>query len=167
MKLTKNYTTTLEALPTGTTVGAILDAKLEATSPEQVTDYVAFAVDNLEANIQRAKDAKSELDAYIKDAQSKIEDIKIGTSKWLKDAGVDKLDGMRVSSITAYEPKPKEELKIYSESYFLNNPEFVKTTLDTTAIKKFLQDTEMDHSEYAEIVTTHKEPTLKINKKRG
>jgi hypothetical protein len=78
----KNYTTSLELL--NASVAAILDAKLAATSPQSVADYIAFSLDNLDANIDRAKQAKKELDEYIKHQQSVIDTIKQDSAKWLK-----------------------------------------------------------------------------------
>ena len=157
------YTTSLETLQYS--VSEILDEKLKATSPEQTADYVGFALDNLTSNIDRAKQAKKELDAYIKEQTNIIETIKEETATWLADSGIDKLEGMRISSLTTYEPKPSEKLIIHSKSYFLYNPEFVKVSLDETKIKEFISG-EIDYSEYAEIETTHKQPLIKINRRR-
>lgn len=163
--MNKTYTTTLETMEHD--VGAILAEKFKATSPQATVDYVAFAIDNIDANIERAKQAKKDLDAYIKDMNSKKEAIKIGTADFLKDNGVDKLAGMRISSLTTYTPAPKEELVIHINSYWMENPEFTKTSLDTTAIKNFLKSSEIDYSEYAEIKTTHLQDTIKVNKRKG
>ena len=160
-----NYTTSLETLQHD--VASILTEKLKATSPASTADYIAFACDNIEANITRAKEAKKELDAYIKHQESVIETIKIDSAKFLSDNGVDKLEGMRISSITINDSTPSEELVIHSESYWISDNNFTKVTLDKTAIKNFLKSTDIDYSEYAEIVTTHKESKIKINKKRG
>ena len=158
----KKYTTTLETLAHD--VGSILDHKLSATSPEAVADYVAFAVDNLTQNIERAKQAKKDLDAYIKEQTNAIETVKEGTSKWLSDNGIDKLEGMRVSSLTTYTPAPTQKLVIHNRGYFMDNPEFTKITLDETAIKNFISG-EIDYSEFAEIETIHKQDVIKINKR--
>ena len=161
----KIYKTTLEKGVLN--VSAILDEKLKATSATQVVDYVAFAVDNLDSNIQQAKEAIEELKDYIKTQTSIKEEISMGTAQWLQNEGIDKLEGMRVSSITTYTPKPKTKLKITDESYWLGSNKFTKTTIDETAVKNFLESTEIDYSEYATLEIIHEEPKIKINRKRA
>jgi hypothetical protein len=156
----KNYTTSLELL--NASVAAILDAKLAATSPQSVADYIAFSLDNLDANIDRAKQAKKELDEYIKHQQSVIDTIKQDSAKWLSDVGVDKLEGMRVSSVTTYQPSPEQKLVIHNKAYF-EHLGLVKTSLDETKIKELLNESATDLSKYAEIKVTHKQPLLKVN----
>ena len=162
--MNKIYTTSLETLQY--TVVEILDEKLKATSPAQTVDYLAFALDNLASNIARAKEAKSELDEYIKAQSSIVETIKTDSAKWLSDAGIDKLEGIRVSSMTIHEPVPTQKLVITDKDYFLANKEFIKISLDETKIKNFLLNTEIDYSEYATIETTHNQPQIKINKRK-
>ena len=164
MKIQNTYTTSLETL--NGTVAAILDAKLQATSPEGVADYIGFATDNIDAKIERAKQAKKDLDAYIKNQEAIKDTIKIDGAKWLEDCGLDRLDGMVLSSVTVSEPKPSEELVILNETYWLESG-FYKKTLDKTAIKNHILNSEDNLSEFAKIETTHKENQLKINKRRN
>ena len=161
----KIYVTTLEK--GALSVSAVLDEKLKATSAPQVVDYVAFAVDNLDSNIQHAKEAIEELREYIKTQTSIKEEISLGSAQWLQNEGIDKLEGMRVSSITTYTPKPKTKLKITDESYWMGSNKFTKTTIDETAVKNFLESTEVDYSEYATLEIIHEEPKIKINRKRA
>lgn len=161
----KIYKTTLEKGVLN--VSAVLDEKLKATSSVQVVDYVAFSVDNLDSNIAQAKEAIEDLKDYIKTQTSIKEEISLGTAQWLQNEGIDKLEGMRVSSITTYTPKPKTKLKITDESYWLGSNKFTKTTIDETAIKNFLESTEVDYSEYAILEIIHEEPKIKINRKRA
>ena len=76
----KAYTTSLETLQHD--VKVILDEKLKATSPEQTADYISFAIDNLTSNIDRAKQAKKELDAYIKQQNEIVSTIKDQSAQW-------------------------------------------------------------------------------------
>ncbi len=163
MKLTKRYETKLETAKTEN-IDAILDAKLEVTSPEQLTDYVAFGLDNLEATKQRMKDAAAELKAMIGEVDNQIETVKIGTAEWLIETGITKLDGDIVSSMKAQEAKSGEVLKITTNEDELINQGYFKTSVDKTAIKKaLLQGREIDG---AELEVTHTEPSLTIYKKR-
>ena len=169
----KTYTTTLEQLTHD--VGSILDSKLSATSPQAVADYVSFGISNLEDNITKAKQAKKELDAYIKEQTNSIETVKEGTAKWLSDNGIDKLEGMRISSLTTYEPKPKETFKILDEDFFIGLGFTVNTVYKAKA-KEWVEENISDygvevvqetHGHAFKLETTHKQPTIKVNKKRG
>ena len=163
--LEKQYVTSLEK--GALSIASILDEKLKATSAPQVVDYVAFAVDNINANIKHAKQDKQELDLYIKEQEQIKEDISTGTAKWLSDAGVDKLEGMRTSSITTYAPTSKVKLKILDQDYWLGSNKFTEVSIDETAVKNFLLSTEIDYSEYATLEIIHEESKIKINKKRN
>ena len=164
MKLTRKYETKLETSNIEN-IGAVLDAKLEATSPEQLTDYVAFGIDNLEATIQRMKDAETELKVMRAEIENQIEVIKIGTSKWLSDTGITNLHGDIVSSMKVTQPKEKTELVITTDEDSLINQGYFKTVLDKTAIKNSILDgTEIDG---AELKVTHQQESLTIYKKRS
>lgn len=160
------YTTSLETLQFS--VGEILDEKLKATSPAQTVDYVAFACDNLSSNIERAKEAKRELDEYIKNQTSILDTVKTDTAKWFEASGIDKIEGIRVSSITTYDTKPKEKLIIHDSQYWKTFKETMKVSIDELAVKNFLKkDNNMEiYSEFAEIETTHGESMIKINKRK-
>ena len=171
----KTYTTTLETLAHD--VGSILDSKLSSTSPQAVADYVAFGVSNLEDNITKAKQAKKELDAYIKEQTSAIETVKEGTSKWLTDNGIDKLEGMRISSLTSYISKPKEVFKIKDEDFFIEMGFYIETKIIDKDKARIWIDNQIEKDGHDTVIetyrdkfsleTTHKQPTIKINKKRG
>lgn len=164
MKIEKRYETRLETA-NSENITAILDAKLEATSPERVTDYVAFGIENLEAKIERIKQAEAELKAIKAEVQEQIDTIKIGTAKWLSDSGVDSLNGDITSSMKINQPKPKENLVITTHESELINQGYFKTVLDKTAIKNaILNGVDVDG---AEIEITHSEDTVTIYKRRG
>jgi len=163
MKLQQRYETKLETAKIEN-IGAILDAKLEATSPEQLTDYVAFGLDNLEATKQRMKDAIVELKSMIAEVDSQVETVKTGAAEWLTDTGITKLDGDIVSSMKVQEAKSGEVLKITTNEAALINQGYFKTSVDKTAIKKaLLQGREIDG---AELEMTHFEASLTVYKKR-
>jgi len=161
--LNQNYTTKLESADTSENISAILNAKLEATSPQRVVDYVSLSIDNIDSSIERMKEAQKELSAMIKSAENQKEIIKVGSAEWLTDAGVDKLDGDIVSSISTYYKKPKETLKVLNEESLINQG-FFKTVVDKTAAKNAILDgVSVDG---AEIEIVHEMKTLKINKRR-
>ena len=144
-------------------INVILDAKLEATSPQRVVDYISLSLDNINSNIERMKEAKKELDSLIKAQGTQKEIIKNGCAGWLSDAGVKKLDGDIVSSVSIYSPKPKETLKVINEESLINQGYF-KTVVDKTAVKNAILDGVTVDG--AEIEILHDSDTLKVNKRR-
>jgi len=109
------------------------------------------------------KDAKKELDSLIKMHEKQKEIIKAGCAEWLTSAGVEKLNGDIVSSVSIYSPKPKETLKVTSDEALINQGYF-KTVVDKTAAKNAIKDgVDVDG---AEIEILHESDTLKINKRR-
>ena len=159
-KIQKTYETRLETANIEN-IPAILDAKLAATSPESVVDYIAFALDNIDAQIEKIKDAQAKLTRLKKDAEHQAETIKIGGAKWLEDAGVDKLKGLVTSSITILHPTPKKDVVIDNKEALINAGYF-KTDVDKTAVKKAIMEGEEIEGAHLEIV--HSENMLKVNK---
>jgi len=166
MEIKQAYTTNLETLAHG--VAVILNDKVKATSPEATVDYVAFALDNIEAKIERAKQAKKELDGFIAEQTSIKDTIKQDTAKWLNDTGLTKLEGMRVSSLTTYEPKAKENLTINDREFFIKKGfgiEVTTITISPDLVKEWL--VKNPKSKRANLEVVHSQPLIKINKKRG
>jgi len=163
MKIQTRYETKLETA-NHENIGAILDAKLEATSPERVADYIAFGIDGLLAKIDRIKGAEADLKAIKAEVEEQIDIIKRGASKWLSECGLDSLNGDIISSVKVVTPKATEELIITTDTDTLINQGYFKTALDKTAIKNAILDGK--EIEGAHIEVTHNEPTLTIYKKR-
>ena len=162
-KLTQSYETKLENANSNEIV-AILDSKLSATSPQSVVDYVGFSLDNLDATIERIRQAEKDLKALRQQAEIQKDIIKIGASTWLTESGVDSLKGDIESSMKVTTPKPTEELIITNEEALINQGYF-KTVLDKTAVKHAIQDGA--EVEGAHIDVTHKESSLTVYKKRA
>jgi hypothetical protein len=162
-KLTTSYETKLQTAQRSE-VAAILDARLEATSPQEVADYVGLACDNINAQIERIKSAESELKAIRKFAEDQLELIGEGVAEWLYDSGVEKLAGDRVSSISVSERNPSELLVVTDEESLINRGYF-KTVLDKTAVKNAVKEGVVDDG--AHIERTHLANTVRINKRRS
>ena len=62
----RSYETKLESADKNHVI-AILDAKLEATSPERTADYVSLALDNIDSAIKRMKDGKDTISTLFKE----------------------------------------------------------------------------------------------------
>ena len=163
MKIELSYTTKLEQITDSSDVLAILDHKLDATSPAQTVDYMALALDHIKAKQDDISEAIAKLQALKKDEVSRAEFIKEECAKWLEGTGLDKLDGLIVSSVTVNESKPKENLVIENEEVLINQGYF-KTVLDKTAVKQALQDGK--NLEGATLEVTHVANKIRVNKKK-
>jgi len=144
-------------------VPAILDYKLKETTPEGVVDYIGFAIDSIDDKIERIKDAQARLTMLKKDLDEQKDIIKIGGAKWLEEAGLDKLKGLIVSSITINKPVPSQQLVIDNKEALINAGYF-KQSVDNTAVKKAINEGVKIEGAHIEII--HKENVLKINKGR-
>ena len=164
MKIELSYTTKLEAIAQNDDVSAILDAKLQATSPAQVTDYVALALDHIKAKQDEIANAIKSLQELKKHEGARAEHIKEQVCNWIEGMGIDKLDGLITSSMTVNVAKPKEELVILNEEALINSGYF-KTVIDTSMVKKALQDG--IEVEGAKLDVVHVADKIQINKKRS
>lgn len=161
-KIKTAYTTRLETSD-AENITSLLDSKLNATSSHSVVDYVGLAVDNLDSQIERMKEGKRELEYLIKRTELQKDLIKIGSSLWLTECGLDKLDGDIISSMSISQPKAKETLKVINEESLINQGYF-KQVLDKTAVKQAILNGE--EIEGAEIEVEHQSFTLRINKRK-
>lgn len=162
-KIRKAYETKLETAELSN-IPAILDAKLEATSPERVTDYVAFAIENLDSCVDRMKAAKAELDVLIAMNEQQKALIKRGTAEWLSESGIDSLHGDITSSMKITQPKAKESLVVDNEDELINQG-FFKTVIDKTAAKKAINDGIAVNGAHIEV--EHQEETISIYKRKN
>lgn len=164
MSIQLSYTTKLEAISDRDDVKAILNAKLEATSPAQTVDYVGLAVDHIDAKVADINSAIKALQELKKHEEARREYIKEQVCEWLEDNGLDKLEGMLVSSITVYQPETVKELVITDEEALINGGYF-KPVVDKTMAKNcILNGIEV---EGARVEITHQANKIKINKKRA
>lgn len=74
-----------------------------------IADYIALGIQNLDNKLEYIKNTKAELDKDAKTIKNQIEHIKIEGAKFLKDAGIEKLDGLICSSITLTNEKKETE----------------------------------------------------------
>jgi len=162
--LAKVYTTSLESADRGEIV-RVLNDKLNATSPQNLVDYVGLSVENLEDRLERLKVAKSEIALIETATKAQIEYIKLEVAEFFSSNGISKIEGDRISSITTSNPKPVEELH-YEDENVLIQMGYAKTSLDKTAVKNAIKNRELSDA-YAYITHSLKPTTIKINKKRG
>lgn len=144
-------------------IGAVLDFKLQSASPEIVADYIALSIQNLDDKLTRIKEAESQMKSLKSEIALQIETIKNGSAKWLHECGINKLQGIYVSSISISSTKPKETLKVINEDSLINQGYF-KTTVDLTAVKNAIKDGV--NVEGAEIEVIHCEDSLRVNQRK-
>ncbi len=97
------------------------------------------------------------------DAISQKELVKEQTATWLSNSGVDRLDGLIVSSITSYTPAPTVEVTIFDDDAVLREG-YIKHSVDKTRLKRDLLDGVAVDG--AELNTTHKLHSVKVNKRK-
>jgi len=162
-KIEQRRETRLETAPIHE-VGAILDFKLGETSPEGVADYIGLSLQNLDDRLMRIKEAEANIKSLKAELTSQAETIKIGSAKWLAESGIDKLQGMAVSSVSISKSKPKEELIVTNEESLINQG-FFKTTLDKTAVKNAIMNDIVVEGACVEI--THTEDKIRVNRRKN
>lgn len=164
MRDLKQYESRLQAVNSIEEIAPVLDYKLEQKGASGVADYISLSVSNLEDAKSRLAELEKEIKQRKSDIDSQIEIIKIGSAAWLEDAGVDKLSGDIVSSITVSKRKDSIELVVTDEESLINAGYF-KMSLDKTAVKNaILEGVEL---EGAHIETTIMQDTLRINRKKN
>ncbi len=159
------------------TVVEILNEKAKATSPELAVDYVEYTDTLITRELNQIKQAKKELSFIEANLKSEQERIKIGTAQWLDSLGVDALNGLRVSSISAYTPKSTENITVINENFFLDMGfKKIVISVDMTKAKawinKQIEDFDIDvlsttfKNDFTyEII--NKEPMAKINRRKS
>jgi len=161
MALLKQYITALENAELGE-ISVILDSKAEKVGANATADYIGFSISNLESGIARIEDNIKLMQEIRSRAKDQIETIKMGTSKWLLENGVEKIEGDIISSITVMEKVPTQKVIIEDEK--LIDVSYCKLVADTTLIKKAIN--EGIEVLGARLEVTHNEPSTRLNKKK-
>jgi len=114
MKLPQTIHTKLEIIPKDE-INSLLESKIkeyeEKNLPveQSLADYIATGMQNIDDEIERLKNYKKMIDEKIKEYQLRKFEISEKVAEYLENVlGVDKLNGLAVSSITI---KPKSESK--------------------------------------------------------
>jgi len=161
----KQYITALESA-TRDAMREILERKTQEVGAAGLADYVALCIENIDDRIERIDAAIDELQAMKKAAQGQKEIVREAVADFLVSAGVDKLEGDRVSSLTVYDPKPKSKLVVRDKQKAVDLG-FAKVAVDTTALKKAIESGEEIPEEVATLETVVEQPKIKINKRRA
>lgn len=158
----KQYNTQLENA-TREDISPLLYQKVEMLNPHGVVDYVGFVLETLEDRVKRIDETIKELQEAKKAINTQCDIIKIGTSEWLTENGIEKLNGDRISSISVFNKKESYELVVVDEESVINAGYF-KMVVDKTATKQaILNGIEVNG---AKLELTYNEPSIRLNKKR-
>jgi len=114
------------SLETSDNVGDTLSWKIEAIKADKLpidtslADYIAFANDNLEAQLAQLKAVKTEIGQREKALKSQIEHIKVDGATFLLENGLERLDGVICSSVTVTEAKSEKITTTETKEFVMN-----------------------------------------------
>lgn len=83
-----------------------LDWKLQQLTAKNIpmesgmADYIAFGMEGIDNDIAQLTNYKALIEAQIKQAKENQSKVKIECAEWLGAQGLDKIEGLKVSSIT-------------------------------------------------------------------
>jgi len=114
------------SLETSEDVQDTLSWKIEAIKADglpidtSLADYIAFATDNLEAQLAQLKAVKGEIGQREKVLKSQIEHIKVDGAIFLLENGLERLDGVICSSVTVTEAKAPKTVITETKEFVMN-----------------------------------------------
>jgi len=114
------------SLETSEDVGECLSWKIEAIKADNLpidtslADYIAFANDNLEAQLAQLKAVKGEIGQREKALKSQIEHIKVDGATFLLENGLERLEGVICSSVTVTEAKSSKTITTETKEFVMN-----------------------------------------------
>lgn len=130
-----------------------------------LADYIAFGMEGIENDIEQLSNYKTLIETQIKQAKENQSKVKIECAEWLANQGLDKLNGLNVSSITITNPTEESEVEIYETVFKYENYE---TTIAIDMVDH-LRDLGLISKEIV-IVGLKKKPAkpaqIKVNQKR-
>lgn len=125
-----------------------------------ISDYIAKGLDEVELKVDQLKNYKELIDQEIKDLESHKEVVKIKAAEWLQENGIDRLEGVEISSITLTKPCEAKEKKKIEKT--------LVCTMSKNEINDFLVTQDLAKYDKKEVtkITPAKPAMIKINKKR-
>jgi len=82
-----------------------------------LSDYISKGLDEVEAKKAQLKAYKTMIDSEIKDLEAHSTKVKVECAKFMSENGVDKLNGIEVSSITITKEKPQTQEETIKEEF--------------------------------------------------
>ena len=132
--------------------------KLPAESA--LADYLALAIENLEKKLEYVLYSKSIFDNEAKDIKKQIDFIKVESACFLRDQGIEKLIGVRCSSVSMTKERLASSNDVDEKVFY--------TSMSNIEIQEFLID--LGKAEMKTVTKTEKidfiPAKMKINKKK-
>ena len=147
-------------------VKAILYSKLKQYQEQDLpieilTDYISKGCLQIEDEIEQLKNYKTIIDSKIKDLELQKINVRVQSAEFLRENGLEKLEGIEFSSITITEKKEASEKKEIVKTFF--------TDLKKEEINDFLVTQNLGkYTKKEEIKVIEEVPEMiKINKKKA
>ena len=147
-------------------VKAILYSKLKQYQEQDLpieilTDYISKGCLQIEDEIEQLKNYKTIIDSKIKDLELQKINVRVQSAEFLRENGLEKLEGIEFSSITISEKKEASEKKEIVKTFF--------TDLKKEEINDFLVTQNLgSYTKKEEIKVIEEVPEMiKINKKKA
>ena len=125
-----------------------------------MADYIYFGVSNIDAKIKQLKAYKDEILKEIKNLEAYKSTVSEEIAEWIQEQGIDKLNGLEVSSITINKGSEEKEETSESVKFVLD--------VDNERMEKFLVENGLAH--YEKVTTTKvtlaTKDKIRINSKR-
>ena len=125
-----------------------------------MADYIYFGVSNIDAKIKQLKAYKDEILKEVKNLEEYKSTVSEEIAEWIQGQGVDRLEGLEVSSITINQGSEEKEETSESVKFVLD--------VDNERMEKFLVENGLAH--YEKVTTTKvtlaTKDKIRINTKR-
>ena len=125
-----------------------------------MADYIYFGVSNIDAKIKQLKAYKDEILKEVKNLETYKSSVSEEIAEWIQSQGIDKLNGLEVSSITINKGSEEIEETIETVKFVLD--------VDNDRMEKYLVENSLAH--YEKIATTKvtlaSKDKIRINSKR-
>lgn len=125
-----------------------------------MADYIYFGVSNIDAKIKQLKAYKDEILKEVKNLEAYKSTVSEEIAEWIQGQGVDRLEGLEVSSITINKSSEEKEETIESFEFVFDVP---NTTYQEFLVKK-------GYAHYEKVTTTKvtlaTKDKIRINSKR-
>lgn len=147
-------------------VKAILYSKLKQYQEQDLpieilTDYIGKGCLQIEDEIEQLKNYKTIIDSKIKDLELQKINVRVQSAEFLRENGIEKLDGIEFSSITITEKKEASEKKEIVKTFFTDlKKEEINDFLVTQNLGKYTKKEEIR-------VIAEVPEMIKINKKKA
>lgn len=126
-----------------------------------LADYIAFGMEGIENDIEQLSNYKTLIETQIKQAKENQSKVKIECAEWLANQGLDKLNGLNVSSITITKAVEEKNEKVVVKGF--------KDIFDSEEdLQKYLIEQGVGSFCISEVpkLTPAKPAQIKVNKKR-